>query len=202
MKKFMAFVCLAFAVTACSGIVGPSMPTNFYVLKTTGDLTPPPEISNLNPEINVGVGPVQIPGYADRAQIVTFGSGSKITVADFDHWAEPLGDGIKRVLSGNVATLIGEKKVFPYPADFRPDEESLQIAVEIVDITQSDDGRAYLSARWHVRRLTDGQILLRNAKEYETPSSAGNYNSYVDALSELLGRMAVDLAASVQQAGK
>jgi len=200
MKNILVFICLTLVLTACAGIGGPSVPTNFYVLKTSDNLTPPKGLVSLDTGLNVGIGPVQIPGYADRAQIVTFGTGSEITVADLDHWAEPLGDAIKRVLSGNVASLIGETRVFSYPADFRPDKQSIQIAVEIIDVAQLDNGEAYLSARWHVRRLFDNTVVLRSANTYKASSVAGNYDSYADALSGLLGRLAEDMAASLEKA--
>jgi uncharacterized lipoprotein YmbA len=189
-RVFLLFV-VALTVTACAGLPG-SDPTRFYVLKTTEGLSA--ELGSLDPNINVGVGPIQIPGYVDRAQIITFDSGARITVADFDHWAEPVGDGVKRILSANLASIIGESKVFPYPADFRPNEQSIQIAVEITDVFQDEEGTARLAVRWHIKRLYDNQVASRNAKTYSAQSLAGDYSSYADTLSDLLGQFAEDLA--------
>ncbi len=194
MRRVFLLMIVALTVTACAGLPG-SDPTRFYVMKTTEGLKA--ETGPLEPDINVGVGPVQIPGYADRAQIITFDSGARITVADFDHWAEPVGDGVKRILSANLASIIGESRVFPYPADFRPNEKSIQIAVEITDIFQDDQGMTRLAARWHIKRLYDNQIASRNAKTYSAQSLAGDYNSYADTLSDLLGQLAEDLAGDL-----
>jgi uncharacterized lipoprotein YmbA len=197
MTRILLVAALALLMTACSGLPG-SAPTRFYIMKVDESLKPDVAAASLNPALNVGIGPVQIPGYADRAQIVTFDDGARINVSDFDHWAEPVGDAVKRILSANVSTLIGEAKVFPYPGDFRPDKDSLQIALEIVDIAQLDDGDALLSVRWHVKRLYENEVVVRNAKVYRHKATAGDYNSYANALSALLGKLSVDLTQSLK----
>ncbi len=200
LKKYLALVKVApllwllFALAACAALPG-SAPTNFYILKPAGDL----KMSGgaLAEGVSVGVGPVQIPGYADRPQIVTFDQGSAIEVHDFDHWAEPLPEAIRRVLTSNVSSLLGAARVFPYPADFRPDRQAVQVAVNIIDITQSSDGRAVLSLRWHVRALYDNVVLGRFVKSYEAPGTPGDLGSYAEGLSGLLGRLSEDIAASL-----
>lgn len=198
MRKLLVVIGLVAMTSACAGLPG-SAPTNFYVIKPAVGLAPDAAAKNLPEGINVGIGPIQIPGYADRSQIITFDAGSRVTVADFDHWAAPLGDTIKRISSANVATLMGEEKVFPYPADFRPDQRSLQITLEIVDIGQFEDGRAWVSARWHVKRLYDNQVAIRGSGSYEEPTTAGDYDSYAEGLSVIFGRVAKDLVASLDK---
>ncbi|MEX1035945.1 MAG: PqiC family protein [Sneathiella sp.] len=183
-------------LAACGGLPG-SAPTRFYILKTASDIKADGATINIAEGMTVGIGPVQIPGYADRPQIVTFDSGAEINVSDFDHWAEPLSDAIKRVVSSNVATLIGAEKVFAYPADFRPDKDSVQAAINVMDITETGAGVARLSVRWHLRGLYDNNMLARHAKTYETAATPGDYNSYANALSKLLGELSRDIAGSL-----
>src|SRR5690606_15662926 len=133
-------------LAGCTGLPG-SAPTRFYILKPASDLTAGRTIA-LAEGVSVGVGPVQIPGYADRAQIVTFGARSEIAVHDLGDWAEPLSEPIRRVLASNVAELLGPARAYPYPADFRPDRGAVQVAINVIDITQLADGQAKLSVRW------------------------------------------------------
>ncbi|MCF8468049.1 MAG: PqiC family protein [Sneathiella sp.] len=195
-QKLAILALITVVLGACSALPG-SDPTRFYILKPASGLMPENGKLSLAEGINVGIGPVQIPGYADRSQIVTFDAGSQITVSDFDHWAEPLSEGIKRVVSANVSTLIGSGKVFPYPADFRPGKQSIQVAIEIIDVTQMANGTAKLSARWHIKQMYDNQVVIRNSQTYEKEAVAGDYGSYANALSELLGRLSVDIALSL-----
>jgi uncharacterized protein len=197
-KKLFVIIGFFAMTSACAGLPG-SAPTNFYVIKPAAGLSADPKTNSLPEGINVGVGPVQIPGYADRAQIITFDSGSRVTVADFDHWAAPLGDTIKRISSANVSQLMGEGSVFPYPPDFRPNRQSLQIALEIVDIAQLGDGQAMVNVRWHIKRLYDNEVAMRGANTYEVQTIAGDYNSYAEGLSVILGELAKDLVASLDK---
>jgi len=199
-KKWIFLILAAGLLSACGGLPG-SAPTNFYILKpqpaavlqkAAGDLS-------LDPGISVGIGPVQIPAYADRSQIVTFDGGARVNVSDFDHWAEPLAAAVGRIISTDMAHLIGEAQVFPYPADFRPDAEALQISLEILDITRLENNVARLSARWHVKNLRENRVELRQSASYEMPAGGGDYNSYADAMSALLGRLAVDMARSLEK---
>ncbi len=195
-RNLAILLLIALPIAACSGLPG-SAPTNFYILQTSAQLDTQGTPVTLIEGTTVGIGPVQIPGYADRPQIVTFGSGAEINVSDFDHWAEPLSDAIKRVLTSNVSTLIGEEKVFSYPADFRPDKQSFQVAVNVIDITETGAGVARLSVRWHIKALYDNKVLGRYAKIFEAPATVGDYNSYAKAVSQLLAEFSQDIATSL-----
>jgi len=197
-SKFALLGLAFFFLAACSALPG-SAPTQYYILKTVDGVSTGGSQITIPEGVNVGIGPIQIPGYADRPQIVTFDSGAEIIVSDFDHWAEPLNDAIKRVVTANVATLIGEEKVFSYPADFRPDKQSLQVAVNVIDITETGAGIARFVVRWHVKELYDNNVLTRHAKTYETQAVVGDYNSYANALSQLLGEFSHDITISINE---
>ncbi|TNE41131.1 MAG: membrane integrity-associated transporter subunit PqiC [Alphaproteobacteria bacterium] len=199
-KRWGLLVLLPVLLSACGSLPG-SAPTSFYILKPQSAATLKEEAGTLSvdPAISVGIGPVQVPAYADRAQIVTFDDGAHVTVSDFDHWAEPLSASVARIVSNNMAHLIGEARVFPYPADFRPDAEALQISLEILDITRRENKIAHLAARWHVKNLKENRVILRQSGDYVAESASNDYNSYADSLSRLLGRLSVDMARSLQQ---
>ena len=47
----------------------------------------------------VAIGPVSIPGYLDRPQLfLRDGNDVKVELAEFNHWSEPFGEGVTRVL--------------------------------------------------------------------------------------------------------
>src|SRR2546427_10363065 len=63
-------------------------PTKYYVLSPTSPRDPTPTSSASS--VAVGVGPVLIPGYLDRVQIVTRDANDEVAGAMYDRWAEPL----------------------------------------------------------------------------------------------------------------
>src|SRR5262245_24922482 len=112
------------ALLVLSGCLGSTPPTQFYVLPPlTGGDTAAPTAGQRAPTL--GVGPVTVPPYLDRPQIVTRASRVKLALADFEQWAGPLPDTIARVLAENLALLIPTDRVvlFPWPRTIEPDAQ-------------------------------------------------------------------------------
>ena len=85
------------ALFVLSGCLGSTPPTQFYLVPPiTGDTAPPASAGQH--DLTVAVGPVTVPPYLDRPQLVTRTSRVKLALADFDQWAGPLADTIARVL--------------------------------------------------------------------------------------------------------
>jgi len=72
---------------------GVSAPTRFYTLVPMAG--PPTEAIPISAERGpaIGVGPVTLPGYLDRREIVTRRGRDEIELGEFDHWSEQLKDG-------------------------------------------------------------------------------------------------------------
>ena len=185
-------------LSGCEGIVGTSTPTEFYRL-TRIDLSDRSFANKLGSELQIGVGPITIPGYADRPQIVTGGAGGLLVVDDLHHWAEPVHDNIERVLVANVASLLSARQVFHYPTNFTPASDSLQIDVQINEMIRGADGKIQLAVSWNIKSLLDNRLIQREAVNYVSQSSAENFAQLSDILSGLLGQLAVDMLNSVAQ---
>lgn len=80
---------LVTAVLGAGCLGGGNAPTRLYVLAPVE--TPALPASGA---LSVGVGPMHVPGYLDRPQIVTRRDADRIDLGDFDQWGEPLRDGI------------------------------------------------------------------------------------------------------------
>src|SRR3954471_156925 len=77
-------------------------PSRFFALTSlprTGPRTN--EDSSLANAPFLGIGPIKIPGYLDREQLVTRISQNRFAIAENDRWAEPLEENFARVLSEN-----------------------------------------------------------------------------------------------------
>ena len=79
---------------------GSSPANNFYVLSAH----PFPAPSGATPAL--GVGPITIPEYLGRQNMVYNRVENTLQVASLDMWAEPLGDGVQRVLILNLTGLL------------------------------------------------------------------------------------------------
>jgi uncharacterized lipoprotein YmbA len=63
----------------------------------------------------VGVGPVIMPGYLDRTQIVTRPGTDHVEISMFNRWAEPLEDGISRILAEEISARVPTERVVMFP---------------------------------------------------------------------------------------
>ena len=134
---------LAFLVAGCAG----SPPTNLYTLSPVG--APAAETRPQSTPAVVAVGPVILPDYIDRPQIVTRRSAYQLELAAYDQWAAPLYDMLPRVLVDDVASRLPSDRVvaFPQVGDASFD---YRIAVDVgrfdVELDRRGDPRGALAA--------------------------------------------------------
>ena len=89
---------LGVALLALSGCAS-SPPTRLYVVPSLTDTATAPPLAPH--DLTLGVGPVTLPPYLDRPQIVTRAGRARLILAEFDQWAAPLQDTVARVLAEN-----------------------------------------------------------------------------------------------------
>ncbi len=200
MKRLISLFVAAATLTGCS-VITPSQPTQFYVLNTAEASLASGHNIVVPDSFQLGVGPIQIPGYVDRPQIVTLGKGNRLNVADLDHWAEPVQDNVERILVSNISKLISSHQVFSYPATFQPNLESLQVSVEISEMIQTETGLARLVASWNVKRTRDNSLVKRQAESFEKQTVQGDYGSYSEGMSDLFGQLSLKIVQSLLEAG-
>ena len=75
----LAWLLLTAGVLVLAGCMSVADPTKYYVLSPTSPRDPTPTSSVSS--VAVGVGPVLIPGYLDRVQIVTRDANDEVAVA-------------------------------------------------------------------------------------------------------------------------
>ena len=63
----------------------------------------------------MGVGPVVVPVYLDRPALVVRVGGDEVRLSSDHHWAEPLKDGVARVVAENLSAMIPTDSVVVFP---------------------------------------------------------------------------------------
>ena len=63
----------------------------------------------------IGVGPIDLPGYLQRLEVVTRGSANRLDVSPVDRWGEPLDKNFARILEENLSRLLGTDHIEQYP---------------------------------------------------------------------------------------
>jgi len=156
-------------------------------------------------QISLGVGPVRLPAYLNRREIVTRVAENRFDVSENDRWAEPLDENFTHVLVQNLSVLLGSDRIitYPWPLDKRP-RYRVEIAVFRFEVNSA--GEAELTARWAIVDVTNKQEprfkesrFTRMAKENSTDASVAALSETVADLSREIARNVIGADAQQEQ---
>jgi uncharacterized protein len=102
LSGIIVLLILTCLLQGCISFGKPSPETEYYLL--TAEAEVPANLGSAAEKQLLSVGPVLIPEFLDRPQIVTR-SGSRAQIADQQRWAEPLDSSVLRVVSENLERL-------------------------------------------------------------------------------------------------
>jgi len=173
----------------------PNRPTQFYTLSATAPAAN--ETLQLTEQpLVVGVGPVALPPYLDRPQLVTRIGDNKMMLADFDQWAEPLDGALPRTLSENLSRQLATEEVFVLPTT-RNLRLDYRVEVDVAQFDTNGAGEVVVDARWWVFRRGDKLVQSGRSTIEETASQSTDRQGVVAALSLGLGQLSNDIAAAI-----
>jgi hypothetical protein len=148
------------------------------------------------PARRIGLGPVRLPEYLDRPQIVSWASPTRLHLSNSHRWAEPLGKSFARTLLANLGHALPDAQflAWPWRATQQP---ALQVTVDVQRFERAADGTLVLDARWAVQRgPADGApVLRRTSLSLPVAGAADDYDALVTAASAAVAGLARDIAA-------
>ncbi|MCR5563609.1 MAG: PqiC family protein [Desulfovibrio sp.] len=177
------------ALTAC----GRSVPTAFYALESASG----PALADSLPDRTLRIARVAIPAYLDRNGIVSRSNGrSRIDVGTVHVWAEPLADGIARVLNEDLTAPLLAKGLTVLP----PANEDKADYTLYVDLLRLDGGvglATELAAHWTVEK-SDGERLGKGLFAARDDAISRSYEDLAAAQSRLVQQLAAYLARRIE----
>lgn len=152
--------------------------------------------ANSNP-VSLGIGPVLVAEYLDRAQIA-LKNGSSLELDEFHRWGEPLSAGITRVMMEQLSTQLGNGKLvrFPWRADEIPD---LRIKMLVLELNRHHNS-ALMKVAWSLTESRSGEELYRGMENYRQPLADQNYDTLVAAYSQLLHQLSMHMTHIINRA--
>jgi uncharacterized lipoprotein YmbA len=181
-------LCLA---TGCTLLAPAPDPSRFYVLSARSTAAAD------GSALALGVGPVRLAGYLAVSEIQVRASATELERSLVDRWAEPLEEGITRVLAQNLSAELGTREVvlFPWYAEQSP---SHQVQLSVRRFELEPDGSGALEVRYEVTALGAGGSHRIRDVEIRKPAASGDVASSVAALSEALAELARQIAADLR----
>jgi uncharacterized lipoprotein YmbA len=190
----MARVMKIVAVVTLAGCLSPREDTSAFFL-----LSPTPSIiSAITPiDVAVGLGPIELPPYLDRSQIVVRLSDNQVALSDADRWAEPLAANLQRTLEENLTSLLPGASFVDYPW-YPVQAPDHAVAITFRRFEADTAGTVVLEATWEV--TTAGTSAEGRATRIEETATAPDREAAVAAQSRALTRLAEEIAAAVRRA--
>jgi len=186
---------IAMLMVGCT--TGTSKPSKFYMLSSVPESESDASRAPESGAISVLIGPVTLPAYLDRAQVVTLTGKHELVVDEFTRWAEPLQDNFYRVLAENLSLLLNTPKIFAYdrrgtmPADF-------QIIIDVTRFDSVANGDAHLTVFWQVADKRSKAPSMTRKSVLRAGASSTGTTGIVDAQNRTLTEFSGEIAAAVR----
>ncbi len=151
--------------------------------------------------VAIGVGPIRIPEYLDRTQIVIRDAGQELLVDEFSRWAEPLTSAFHRVVAADVDNSVDglAAVAFPWESAVRSVVD-YRLLGEVTRFDADRSGRVVLEIQWGVVEIaSDERVVRPHRARYE--SSAGSADDpalIASAMNDALADFSRDIARQMQ----
>jgi uncharacterized lipoprotein YmbA len=195
MKKCI-FVSGPLVVLAISLLVGcsSSPPVRLYMIEP---ITAAESKREAQP-LTIAIGPVQLAEHLNRSEILTRAEPYKVSVAEYDRWAEPIDSNIAAVLAENLSILVPAASVHTYPRDKAYDAD-YTICVHILRFGTHSDNEVVLKVDWTIEDSA-GRKIKHHRSRYAEPRRDSEMVSMVEALSRNVEQLSRDIADAVHEA--
>jgi uncharacterized lipoprotein YmbA len=190
-KSAFLFILVAFA-TACAS----TEPAKFYALSAMDTSISENAPDSFAGDITIGIGPIKIPDYLDRPEIVIRGRNNEIIMAEFDQWAGQLKESFALILSENLSIMLSTDNIATHPWSGSIPID-YQVVVEIVQFEGTPGERVTLIARWNVLGCKKNELLAMKRSSFTVTAGSDGYGALVTALSKAIEEYSVEISSTL-----
>ena len=145
----------------------------------------------------IGIGPVRLPEYLIRKEIVTRTDANKIELGEYDLWGGSLQDDFSRTLLENLSLLLAGQQLSLYlwpgmgAVDYR-------VGMEVTRFDGIRGGDVILIAAWAIREGQSNKVVTVQNSRIQEPTGAQSYEAMVGGMSRALGRLSREIAEAIK----
>ena len=195
-KALLICLLVSFIPAGCTFLDPKPDPSRFFALASLPRTDPRAQDTAGTNALALGIGPVKLPGYLDRQEIVTRVSQNRFAVAENDRWAERLEENFSRVLSQNLSILLQTDRIVAYPWE-RSQQPTYQVQVEVLRFELNAEQVVELWARWNIMDGAKKTVTVRES--YLThPARDRSTEASVASMSEVVSDLSKEIAAAIR----
>ncbi|MEH6582793.1 MAG: PqiC family protein [Halioglobus sp.] len=187
--RYLGAITLIALLAGC----GTTPQNNYYLLSAQESPSP----SGQSPAL--GIGPIEIPEYLNRNGLVYNRDGNQLHIAAYERWAEPIANGVERVMGLNLAIMLDTENVQTFPW-YRSEEPDYGIQVTVIAL-DANDSQATLVAEWVVQKPKSDQFLIRRLTRlyHDMPTGEVTPEQIAPAYSALLYQLSQLIADKISK---
>jgi uncharacterized protein len=188
---------LAIAMLLAGACATTSPPMRFYLLSPIGEAATAADALG---DLLVMVGPLQLPGYLDRPQLMLRQADGQLSLREFDRWAEPLDALLTSTVTANLVRLTGSPRVVAFPLPARASAD-LRILGRVIRFDADVSGLATLEVQWSIWDAAGEPRVPVRIDTYRAQASGTDPAALVAALSEVVAQFSRQLADELLATG-
>lgn len=199
MKKTAILATAALFILILSGCVSVANSPNprFYMLRAVDQDSNYQKFDILAGTI-IAVGPVKIPEYLNRPQMVTKDKKGMLNFAQFDRWGELLESGITRLMIEDFTLMLPGASLQMYPSNFAI-PLNYQVSVDIVQMESELNKNLLLVAQWTVIDSKSMKMIFTKRSEFTVPITPHDYPGLTEALSTAGASLSAEIAQKLSE---
>ena len=189
--KYLFLSCSIFLILSCAKS---SKPVEYYMLDASVGIDNNQTLKGDEGPM-IGLGPIRLPEYLDRFQMVVAVSENKYKLIDGHRWAEKLDQNISLALFKTLPTQLGTDRMIRYPWPQRPGVD-FQVKIDILELNIDQDGQSQLVAQWSIK--SKDETILNKRSTFTAQASTTDIDKMVQAQSECLTKLGQEIVANLK----
>ena len=189
--KYLFLSCSIFLILSCAKS---SKPVEYYMLDASVGIDNNQTLKGDEGPM-IGLGPIRLPEYLDRFQMVVAVSENKYKLIDGHRWAEKLDQNISLALFKTLPAQLGTDRMIRYPWPQRPGVD-FQVKIDILELNIDQDGRSKLIAQWSIK--SKDETILNKRSTFTAQASTTDIDKMVQAQSECLTKLGQEIVINLK----
>lgn len=196
--KILGLNLLALTALILVGCSTTSAPTRYFQLEPVAQQS----VASSPTSKLLAVGPLHLPDYLDRPQLVTRSGTVELSIDDFERWAEPLESALPRVIAANLGGMRDDLAALDHRHDsYLKFDYRLLGNINRFDVDES--GQVVLVVRWWLQDAQGEALISNTAGRYQVAvQDPGSTASSVEAMNRALELFSRDIAQALDEANQ
>ena len=193
-KRLLKYTFLSSLTFLILGCAKSSKPVEYYMLDASVGIDNNQTLKGDEGPM-IGLGPIRLPEYLDRFQMVVAVSENKYKLIDGHRWAEKLDQNISLALFKTLPSQLGTDRMIRYPWPQRPGVD-FQVKIDILELNIDQDGQSQLVAQWSIK--SKDETILNKRSTFTAQASTTDIDKMVQAQSECLTKLGQEIVTNLK----